>query len=98
SPVAIGANTTYFVSYYAPNGHYAVNSGYFASAGADSAPLHALANGVDGGNGVFQYVSGGGFPNQSFNSGNYWVDAVFSTTAQDVAPPTVASTTPVGGA
>src|SRR5262249_24221567 len=31
-------------------------------------------------------------------SANYWVDVVFSTTAQDTTPPTVASETPAPGA
>ena len=47
----------------------------------DSAPLHALANGVSGFNGVYAYGSTSSFPNQGWNSSNYWVDVVFSTTA-----------------
>ncbi len=43
----------------------------------DNAPLHALANGVSGGNGVYSYGTGSAFPNQTFNSSNYWVDVVF---------------------
>jgi hypothetical protein len=82
SPVAIAANTTYVASYYAPVGHYAVTNGYFANA-VDSGPLHALANTQAGGNGVYRYGTGGGFPTGSFNSSNYWVDVVFS----NVPPP-----------
>ena len=52
-PVQIQANTTYVASYFAPNGHYAFNSAYFASAGVDSGVLHALSNAAAGGNGVF---------------------------------------------
>jgi hypothetical protein len=44
----------------------------------DNGPLHALANGVSGGNAVFRYGAGGGFPTDSYNSGNYWVDVVFN--------------------
>jgi Domain of unknown function (DUF4082) len=66
------------VSYYAPNGHYAANGGYFSSAGVDNGVIHALANGVDGGNGVFVYGAGGGFPTNSYNAGNYWVDIAFA--------------------
>ena len=55
TPVAITANTVYVASYHANTGHYSVNSNYFASAGVDNAPLHALANGVSGGNGVYAY-------------------------------------------
>jgi len=76
SPVSITANTTYIASYFAPGGEYADNPAYFASA-VTSGPLTALANGTDGGNGVFVYGSGSTFPNQTFNSSNYWVDVVF---------------------
>jgi hypothetical protein len=76
TPVSISANTTYIVSYFAPNSHYAYNSGYFASAPVNSGRLHALQNGTDGGNGVYRYGSASGFPNQSNLSANYWVDVV----------------------
>jgi hypothetical protein len=59
-------------------GQYSVTGGAFSSAGVDNAPLHALSNTAGNGNGVFVY-GGSGFPNQSFNSGNYWVDVVFKT-------------------
>ncbi|MFP5389377.1 MAG: N,N-dimethylformamidase beta subunit family domain-containing protein, partial [Thermoleophilia bacterium] len=55
SPVPISADTTYVASYFAPNGNYAAINDYFALVGADSSPLHALADGVDGPNGVFSY-------------------------------------------
>ena len=42
NPVQITANTVYVASYYAPNGGYAVDDNYFATAGYDNAPLHAL--------------------------------------------------------
>ncbi|MGH9895842.1 MAG: DUF4082 domain-containing protein, partial [bacterium] len=75
SPVAITANTVYVASYHAPNGRYAVNEGYFTT-GVDSPPLHALQDGVSGGNGVYLYGAGG-FPNNTFQASNYWVDLVF---------------------
>jgi hypothetical protein len=79
TPVSISANTTYVVSYFAPKGEYAFDANYFASAGVTNGPLHALANSEDpGGNGVFHYASSSSFPTQTFNSGNYWVDVVFS--------------------
>jgi hypothetical protein len=80
TPVAVTANTTYVVSYFAPNGHYAADDTFFTT-GVDSVPLHALANGVDGGNGVYRYGSTGGFPNSTWQSSNYWVDVVFNETA-----------------
>jgi hypothetical protein len=76
TPVAINANTVYVVSYHTNVGNYAFTSSYFASKGMDAPPLHALANGVNGGNGVYRY-GGNAFPNSTFNSTNYWVDVVF---------------------
>jgi len=76
TPVAITANTTYIASYHTDAGNYALNGGYFLSAGADSPPLHALANGVDGPNAVFVYGASA-FPTNTFNGNNYWVDVVF---------------------
>ncbi|MEU5878044.1 DUF4082 domain-containing protein [Spirillospora sp. NPDC047279] len=78
TPVQVAADTTYVVSYHAPNGHYSANVGGFASAGVDAPPLHALRNGTDGANGVYAYGSGS-FPG-SPSSSNYWVDVVFTTT------------------
>jgi uncharacterized protein DUF4082 len=43
----------------------------------DNGPLHALANGVSGGNGVYRYGPSSTFPDQSWASSNYWVDVVF---------------------
>src|SRR5262249_44642704 len=97
TPVAITANTTYVASYHTNTGNYSVNGAYFASAGADSPPLHALATGVDGPNGVYAYVASG-FPSQTYNATNYWVDVVFTTGPVDTTPPTVTSVTPAAGA
>jgi methionine-rich copper-binding protein CopC len=77
APVPVTAGTTYVVSYFAPNGHYAGDAGYFATRGVDTGPLHALADGQDGPNGVYRY--GGGFPTDSWQSSNYWVDVTFTT-------------------
>ena len=93
TPVAVVANTVYVVSYHAPNGRYAVDAAYLSS-GAVNGPLTALANGVAGGNGLFRYGTTG-FPTESFNSANYWVDVVFDTTVgPDGNPPDIASVTP----
>jgi hypothetical protein len=75
--VAIAANTVYVVSYHCTVGHYADDENFFATGGVDNPPLHALQNGVSGVNGVYAYGSGT-FPNQGFNSSNYWVDVVFN--------------------
>ena len=76
SPVPITANTVYVASYRALTGHYSANLNYFATA-VDSPPLHALANGVSGGNGVYAYGSTSLFPAQTYSSANYWVDVMF---------------------
>ena len=95
TPVAITANTVYVASYHAPNGRYAINTSYFASSGQDRAPLHALQNGVSGGNGVYVYGASPAFPTSTFQSSNYWVDVVFvSSLGPDTTAPTVTITTP----
>src|SRR6266542_5160651 len=96
TPIPITANTIYVVSYFAPQGHYAADSGFFASFGVDTPPLHAFSNTVAGGNGVFNDNPSGGFPSQSFNATNYWVDVVFVD--PEPLPPQVISTTPAAGA
>ena len=85
NPVAITANTVYVASYYAPSGGYAVDDNYFATAGYDNAPLHALKDGVSGGDGVYVYGSSGTFPTGSYQSDNYWVDVVLNTNT--IKPP-----------
>ncbi len=96
SPVAIAANTTYIASYYDPQGNYALDRPFFTT-GVDNGLLHALADGVDGGNGVLNPGSSG-FPSKSTQSSNYWVDVVFDTNGTDRQPPSVLSTNPVAGA
>jgi hypothetical protein len=97
SPVAVTKDTTYVASYHSSAGFYAFDGNYFAN-GVDNAPLHGLASGVDGGNGVFKYGPSG-FPTESFNSANYWADVVFErTVAPDLIPPNVTTTSPADGA
>ena len=98
SPVAVTAGTTYVVSYYAPMGRYASDTGAFANAAVVNSPLTALQNGTDGGNGVYRYGQGGGFPNSTYQSSNYWVDVVFTTNAVDTTKPTLTDRQPAAGA
>jgi hypothetical protein len=104
NPVQISANTTYIVSYYAPDGHYALDFEhlYPAFTGSPylsplySPPLSALRAGVNVANGV--YNSGGpGFPTSTYQGSAYGVDVIFTTTQPAGAPPTVASVTPPVG-
>ena len=97
TPVAIEPNTVYVVSYFAPNGDYAADADYFATSETDNGPLRALSSPESGGNGVFVYGPSGGFPTNSFNSTNYWVDLAFDP-VPDTTPPTVGSTSPGAGA
>jgi hypothetical protein len=97
SPVAITSGTTYVASYFAPSGHYSFDQAVFNTAGVDNAPLHALATGVDGGNGVYTYGGTSAFPSSTYNGSNYWVDVVFVSN-NSTAPPTVISTLPASGA
>ncbi len=96
TPVPITAGTVYVASYLAPSGHYAADAGYFASAGVDTPPLHALKDGASGGDGVYAYGSSSTFPNNSFGAANYWVDVVFASGAA-TAPSAPTGVTATGG-
>lgn len=98
SPVAVTANTTYVASYYAPVGRYAGDNNYFSNAPTSSSPLTALQDGTDGGNGVYRYGAGGGFPTSTYQGTNYWVDVVFTPSATDTTKPTVTDRQPAAGA
>jgi hypothetical protein len=76
-PVAIQAGVTYVASYHTNVGHYSVTENGFGSGGVNNGPLHALGNGVDGGDGVYLY-GGGAFPTQTYRASNYWVDVLFT--------------------
>jgi hypothetical protein len=73
SPVAVTADTTYIVSYHTTVGRYSYNGNYFASTYLNY-PLEAPS----GSNGVYKYTSTSDFPDQTYNSTNYWVDAIFA--------------------
>ena len=90
--IPISANITYVASYFAPNGHYSGDNGYFSTS-TNNAPLVALQDGFDGVNGAYNYGSSSAFPASTFSSSNYWVDVVFVPTAS-TTPPTVTSVTP----
>ena len=94
SPVAIAANTTYIVSYFAPNGGYSTDGNFFGSP-INNGPMHGLADGTDGGNGVYRYGNTA-FPTDSYNKSNYWVDVIMNATA--LPAPAVTATTPANNA
>jgi hypothetical protein len=78
NPVSITANSVYIVSFSSGGGYFGYSSTYFASAGVNNGSLHALANGVSGGDGV--YGRGGTFPTSSGDGDNFFADLVFSPT------------------
>jgi Domain of unknown function (DUF4082)/Bacterial Ig-like domain/Bacterial Ig domain len=97
TPVRVAKDTTYVVSYYAPNGRYSVDSAYFPDTSHNRYPLSGLRDGIAGANGLYRYGTGG-FPTQSYNASNYWVDVVFTPEQTDTVPPTVTATAPAAGA
>jgi hypothetical protein len=76
NPVPINANTTYVASYHTTSGFYSANRPYFGTQ-YSRGPLLALANGVEGGNGVYRYSASNVFPASTYQASNYWVDVVF---------------------
>ncbi|HWQ96419.1 MAG TPA: DUF4082 domain-containing protein [Candidatus Methylomirabilis sp.] len=97
TPVAVTAGTTYVASYHTNVGYYSVDNNYFASSGVDNAPLHALNDSVNGGNGVYVYSANSAFPSNTYASANYWVDVVFSP-ATGTTSPAITGNTPASGA
>jgi hypothetical protein len=71
SPVTVTGGTTYVVSYFAPNGRYAITTNFFNSTYTNG-PLSAPS----GVNGVYVYGADA-FPQNSYQSSNYWVDALY---------------------
>ena len=66
SPVAVTANTVYVASYHSIIGHWSANWNFFATAGVDNAPLHALANVSGTPDGRFTYGSTSAFHQQQY--------------------------------
>jgi hypothetical protein len=73
------ANTTYIASYYSPVGRGAWDERGL-SKGATNGPLTADAGSTAGGNRVYRYHNA--FPSNSYDSSNYYVDALFEPTAR----------------
>jgi hypothetical protein len=75
--VSITANTVYVASYHTNYSHFSVDANTFTASGVDTPPLHALQNGVNGGNGLYAYSGTSVFPTSSYSGSNYWVDVIF---------------------
>jgi methionine-rich copper-binding protein CopC len=95
TPVSITAGTEYVAGYHTTTGHYSDGANGFGSE-VTNGPLTALSSGESGGNGVYAYGTGG-FPGNSYNATNYWVDVVYQP-KPDPNPPAVSSTSPSAGA
>lgn len=78
APVQATAGNTYTVSYAAPKGHYSAASYYWAYRGVTSPPMGVLGGFGAAPAGV--YSTNGSFPTDSYQQGNYFVDAVFDAT------------------
>jgi hypothetical protein len=96
TPVSITAGVAYVASYHTNAGGYAYTGAYFGSA-YDSVPLHAAASVAGAGNGVYLYGTSG-YPTQTYNAANYWVDVVFNPTFSDTVAPSLSAETPAPGA
>ena len=91
-PIPVTANTVYVASYHTDTGNYALSRPFF-STGLSNSPLYAFANGeVSVGNGVYSYGPSA-FPNQTWDSSNYWVDVVFNPITPFTPSPTPQGTT-----
>lgn len=91
SPVAILPNTTYIVSYFTASGDFTREDPFFTQAVVNGF-LRGLANGEDGGNGVYAYSGSPVFPNNTSGSSSYFADVLFTST--DATAPQVISVTP----
>jgi hypothetical protein len=79
-PLRIEAGKEYVVSYF--TSRYKVTQNYFAKGAAQAGPLATTGTGL--------YAYGGGFPTQTWEASNYWVDVVFAPQAGSPTSATVA--------
>lgn len=92
TPVTIAANTTYIVSYFTTSGEFTREDPFFTQAVVNGF-LRGLANGEDGGNGVYAYNNAPIFPDNTSGSSSYYADVLFEPS--DITAPQVLSTDPV---
>ncbi|MGI8693480.1 MAG: DUF4082 domain-containing protein [Geodermatophilaceae bacterium] len=96
TPVAVTGGAKYVASYKTTSGHYSADRNYFTGRGAGVPPVTAPASTATSPNGLYTY--GGGFPANSFQDTNYWVDVLVTTEGADRTPPTITGTVPAAGA
>ena len=90
--VSVSPGQTYVIGYHTDRGHYAGDNNYFAGKGAGTQQVRALADGVQGGNGLYQYGSRA-FPTSSWKDTNYYVDVTFTPNTGGGVTTTTSSTT-----
>jgi len=94
-PVQVSGSTDYVVSYFAPQGGYAATRSYFLGVSVDDYPLSAARSTESAPNGVYRAGSSG-FPNSTYQGGNYWVAPIFETSRPaDTHPPKVTAVQPL---
>ncbi len=91
TPVTVTAGSTYTVTYWAPNGNYAHDGGYFDQ--ARTAPDRTMTA-PSWPNGVYAYGSDT-LPTAYYGATNYWVDPLF---VPDGPPPPAEQPDPPAGA
>ena len=77
----VAANVVYVASYYTSSGIYAATGQGLRSAISNGSSLTTLSS-DRGASGVFTY-NAPGFPTNSYNATNYWVDVLFATGPYD---------------
>ena len=100
NPVQISANTTYVVSYYAPNGHYAADGDLFDSAAEHarrSPRRESRVHGVPAAATASTTRAAPASRPRPTTAPSYGVDVIFDTTQPPGQPPTVTSVTPYPG-
>ncbi len=86
TPVAITGAQTYVAAFFSSSGYYSSTNSYFTQP-INNGPLTALADGVDGPNGVYVYSNTPAFPTNSYQQSNYWVDLIYNNNITAVAGP-----------
>ncbi|GAB3814668.1 N,N-dimethylformamidase beta subunit family domain-containing protein [Micromonospora zhanjiangensis] len=94
NPVQVTAGTSYVASYTAPKGHYAADGLAFSAAAFGTSPLRADRSTETAKNGLYQY--GSGFPTESYQDSNYYVDVLFVDS--ETGPPAPVALSPPAGA
>jgi hypothetical protein len=73
--IPIAADTTYIAAYFSSLGNY-IFTHYGLKSAITNGPLTALADGIDGINGIFKYTNTPNLPDSGYLSNNYWVDVI----------------------